>query len=457
LIRVIATVRSKYQVIEILVEHNTTRSKAYYEAINPRVPGGIHSNIRYMHPYPLWFSRAKGGRIWDVDGNEYIDCVINMSALILGHGDEQVTRAVRDQIDTGLTCGVETELSIKVAEQVGQMVPCAESVKFSNSGTEAVMKALMIARAYSGKQKILKLEGGYNGWQDAVAVSSKPDLKKAGPKKSPISVPENSGLFMPAVDATMVMPFNDLDTAEAMIKKHKKELAAVIIEPIMFNLGCVRPKEGYLEGLKEITTRHNVLLIFDEVISGFRVAPGGAQEYYGVVPDLATFAKAIANGFPMSAVAGRADVMEVTGPEGKAGWAGVYNGSQVSLAASHATLEILAKGEVQRTLNAECEELERIFPKLARDTGIRAQLAGLGGQFQVYFTDEEIIDYRSACKADPARFRVFQEQMLREGIYTLPIPLFHHGFVAAHTREDIERAVSGMRAGLEKVRQGKSP
>jgi glutamate-1-semialdehyde 2,1-aminomutase len=226
-----------------------------------------------MQPYPLWFSRAKGGRIWDVDGNEYVDCVINMSALILGHGDEGVARAVKEQIDSGLTCGVETELSVKVAEQVTHMVPCAEAVKFSNSGTEAVMKALMIARAYSGKQKILKLEGGYNGWQDSVAVSSKPDLKKAGPKTKPLSVPENSGLLNAAVDATMVMPFNDLEVAETMIKKHKKELAAVIIEPIMFNLGCVRPNEGYLKGLKEIATRNNVLLIFDEIISGFRVAP----------------------------------------------------------------------------------------------------------------------------------------------------------------------------------------
>ncbi len=402
--------------------------------------------------HTLYGSRAlKGGKIWDVDGNEYVDCVINMSALILGHGDERVTRAVTEQINTGLTCGVETELSVKVAEQVAQMVPCAESVKFSNSGTEAVMKALMIARAYSGKQKILKIEGGYNGWQDSVAVSSKPNLKKAGPKTKPKAIPENLGLLKAAVDATLVMPFNDLEAAERIIKRHKKELAAVIVEPIMFNLGCVRPKEGYLQGLKEITARNDVLLIFDEIISGFRVAPGGAQEYYGVTPDLATFAKAIANGFPMSAVAGRADVMEMTRPEGKAGWAGVYNGSQVSLAASHATLEILADGEVQKRLNAESEQLEQRFSGLVRDTGVVAQLAALGGQFQVYFTDKEISDYRTACKADSAQFKVFQAELLCAGIYTLPIPLFHHGLVAAHNPEDMERIFSSMYDGLKKV------
>jgi len=406
-----------------------------------------------MHPYPLWFSRAEGGKIWDVDGNEYVDCVINMSALILGHGDERVTRAVIEQVNTGLTCGVETELSLKVAEQVGQMVPCAESVKFSNSGTEAVMKALMIARAYSGKQKILKLEGGYNGWQDSVAVSSKPNLKKAGPKTKPKAVPENVSLLKAAADATLVMPFNDLEIAEKMIKRHSKELAAVIVEPIMFNLGCVRPGEGYLQGLKEITACNDVLLIFDEIISGFRVAPGGAQEYYHVTPDLATFAKAIANGFPMSAVAGRSDVMAVTGPEGKAGWAGVYNGSQVSLAASHVTLEILADGEIQRRLNAECEQLEQKFSVLARDTGVAAQLAGLGGQFQVYFTDKKISDYRTACKADPGKFRIFQQKLLSVGIYTLPIPLFHHGLVAAHDARDVGCIVSGMHDGLKKVHE----
>ena len=406
-----------------------------------------------MHPYPLWFSRAKGGRIWDVDGNEYVDCVINMSALILGHGDESVTRAVREQIESGLTCGVETELSVKVAEQVSRMVPCAESVKFSNSGTEAVVKALMIARAYSGKQKILKLEGGYNGWQDSVAVSSKPNLRKAGSRNKPASVPENLGLLKAAVDATLVMPFNDLEIAERLIKKHRKDLAAVIIEPIMFNLGCVRPKDGYLKGLKEITDRNGVVLIFDEVISGFRVAPGGAQEYYGVVPDLATFAKAIANGFPMSAVAGRADIMSTTAPEGKAGWAGVYNGSQVCLAASHATLEQLANGDVQRQLNQKCELLEKKFSELAREAGVQAQLAGLGGQFQVYFTDKKISDYRTACRADSTQFRVFQEQLLRSGVYTLPIPLFHHGLVAAHNREDIDRISTAIQGGLRKVRE----
>ena len=428
------------------------RSREIYQKIDPVVPGGTHSNIRFFDPHPLWFARAKGSRIWDVDGNEYIDCVINMSALILGHRDERVTRAVKEQLETGLTCGVETELNVKAAERIKEMVPCAESVKFSNSGTEAVMKAMMIARGYTGKQKIVKLEGGYNGWHDSAAISHKPNLRKAGPREKPKGVPENAGLLKTATKSTIVMPFNDLESAEKIIRRNRRDLAAVILEPIMFNIGCACPEEGYLKGLKEITNDNDVLLIFDEVISGFRVAPGGAQEYYGVTPDLATFAKAIANGFPMSAVAGRADVMKVTEPGGKVGWAGVYNSSQVCIAASLATLEVLKNGEVQKKLNEESEALEKRFAELAEEQDVSARIQALGGQFQVYFTEREVRDYRTAARADPRRFKVFQAEMLREGIYTLPITLFHHGLVVAHSKEDLERILTAMQAGLRRVR-----
>ena len=436
-----------------MTEGNILRSREIYESINTLVPGGTHSNIRFMPPHPLWFSHAKGSRIWDVDGNEYVDCVINMSALVLGHGDERVSRAVKEQIDTGLTCGVETELNVKVAEKLRAMIPCAESVKFSNTGTEAVLKAIMIARGYTGKQRIVKVEGGYNGWQDQVAVSIKPSLRKAGPNSSPRSVPENAGLLREAAESTIIMPFNDLESAKKIIKRNRRDLAAVIAEPIMFNIGCARPSGSYLKGLKEITIENDVLLIFDEIISGFRVAPGGAQEYYGVVPDLATFAKAIANGFPMSAVAGRADIMQVTKPGGKVGWAGVYNSSQVCIAAALATLDILRDGAIQRKLNEESAELERRFTELAQEERVTARLQSLGGQFQVYFTEDEVYDYRTAARADPRQFSIFQEEMLREGIYALPIPLFHHGIVAAHSRGDLKKILTAMRTGLKRVRQ----
>jgi glutamate-1-semialdehyde 2,1-aminomutase len=376
-----------------------------------------------------------------------------MAALILGHGDERVTQAVKDQIDRGLTCGVETELNIRVAKRLNDMIPCAESVKFSNTGTEAVMKAIMIARGYSGRQAIIKIEGGYNGWEDTVAVSFNPDLKRAGPKKAPRAVLENKGILRKAASSTIVMPYNDLEAAGRLVKKNRKNLAAVLIEPVAFNMGCVRPQKDYLKGLREITKRHDILLIFDEIISGFRVAPGGAQEYYGVTPDLATFAKAIANGYPMSAVAGRADVMDVTRPRKEVGWAGVYNGSQVSMAASLATLEAIRNGEIQKKLNDECVELEKRFAQMAKEEGVTARLQGLGGQFQVYFTDEPVIDYRSACKVDQGKFGVFREHMLGEGIFMLPGRFFHHGLTAAHSEHDLDQIVSAMRGGLQQVRK----
>ncbi|HXY82990.1 MAG TPA: aminotransferase class III-fold pyridoxal phosphate-dependent enzyme [Candidatus Saccharimonadales bacterium] len=432
----------------------TGESEKIYRDISPRlVPGGIHSNIRFIDPHPLWFSRAKGSRIWDVDQNEYVDCVINMAALILGHCDERVTAAVKEQIDRGLTCGVETELNVRVAKLLHEMIPCAESVKFSNTGTEAVMKAIMIARGFTGKEAIIKAEGGYNGWQDTVAVSYNPDLKKAGPKKSPNVVPESSGVLKKATGSTIIMPYNDADVTEKLVKRYRKKLAAVLVEPVAFNLGCVRPREEYLRTLREIADQYGVLLIFDEIISGFRVAPGGAQEYYGVTPDIATFAKAIANGFPMSAVAARADIMEVTRPKNKVGWAGVYNASQVSMAASLATLEIIKDGEIQRKLNDESATLERKFSELAKEEKVQAQLLSFGGQFQTYFTDAQIVDYRSACKADQTKFTVLREHMLAEGIYMLPGRFFHHGLVAAHSEADLNHITSAMRSGLQKIRE----
>lgn len=438
----------------MMISVNRNKSKELYLDIGQRlVPGGVHSNIRFVEPHPLWFSRAKGSKIWDVDENEYIDCVINMAALILGHGDDRVTQAVRAQLESGLTCGVETELNVKVAKRLHEMIPCAESVKISNTGTEAVSKAIMIARGHTGRQTIIKIEGGYNGWQDSVALSFNPDLKKAGPSNRPRTVPENAGILEKAATSTVVMPYNDLDVAETIVKRNRKRLAAVLVEPIAFNMGCVRPKKDYLKGLRELTSRYDVLLIFDEVISGFRVAPGGAQEYYGVTPDLATFAKAIANGFPMSAVAGSTDVMEVTRPKGKVGWAGVYNASQVSMAASLATLELIKNGEVQTKLNNECSQLEERFAALAKEERVEARLIGLGGQFQVYFTNQEITDYRSACKANQEKFSVFRESMLNDGIFMLPGKFFHHGLVAAHSKHDIEQIVSAMQQGLSKVRK----
>jgi glutamate-1-semialdehyde 2,1-aminomutase len=278
------------------------QSKVLFDTAKKLTPGGIHSNVRWIEPHPMYFSRAEGCRIWDVDGNEYLDCVVNFGALILGHKDPDIIQAVKEQLDTGLTAGLESELSIETAKKATRIIPCAEMVRFSNSGTEAVMHAIQIARGYTGKERVLKAEGNYHGWYDYIFCSNRYSFQNW---QLPKAFPSSQGLCADMADKTLVVPWNDIDKMKEVIEQYKEEIAAVIIEPVAHNIGCALPKEGYLEGVRELTEKNNILLIFDEVITGFRAAPGGAQEYFGVTPDLATFGKALANGFPISLVAGK--------------------------------------------------------------------------------------------------------------------------------------------------------
>jgi len=339
------------------------------------------------------------------------------------------------------------------------MIPCAETVRFSNTGTEAVMKAIMIARGYTGRDKIIKIEGGYNGWYDCVTVSHRPSLEKAGPEDAPNSLPDHDGMLKDVVKKTIIIPYNNIEAAEKAVKENKDEVAALIVEPVAYNMGCVLPKEGYLKALREMTEKYDILLIFDEIISGFRAAPGGAQEYYGVTPDMATFAKAIANGFPMSAVAAKREIMEVTKPSsekwtgGRVIYGGVYNGSQSCLAAASATLEILRKGDVQRELQERTANLVERFNEMAEDVGVVARMQGFAGQFQVYFTDKEVTNYREAVKADAEKFKLFQGVLMENEVLSLPLPLFHHGITIAHGDEEINKILEAMEKGLKRVKE----
>jgi glutamate-1-semialdehyde 2,1-aminomutase len=430
----------------------SSRSEAIFGRAARVTPGGVHSNIRYMDPRPLYFGRAHGSRLWDLDGVEYLDCVVNFGACILGHGHPEVLDAVRSQLDSGLTCGAETELSVKVSEKLTQMIPCAEMIRFASTGTEAVMHCLMIARGYTGRDKILKIEGGFDGWYDSVLISAHPKVDAAGPERSPTPTIDSAGIPKSAAQNTIVVPYNNTEALAAVVEKHRDELAAVIVEPVAFNMGCVLPEKGYLESVRKITKENDVLLVFDEVITGFRLAPGGAQEYFKVTPDLATFAKAMANGFPLSAVAGRRDIMMVSNPKGNVAYMGTYNGSQSSLAAASATLEILQDGRPQAMLSRSTEKLQRGFSEMCGELGISARLNGLGGQFQVYFTNTNTGDYRQVATASQEKFLLFQKEMLKQRVLFMPIALFHHGISAAHTDEDIQVILAAMKASLRSLR-----
>jgi glutamate-1-semialdehyde 2,1-aminomutase len=427
----------------------TEQSEALLRKYGDVVPGGVHSNFRN----PIYFTEARGSRIWDVDGNEYIDCVVNNGACILGHADPDVEAQVVKAVKQGLTVGMESELSLSVAKQLHHMIPSAEQVRFANSGTEAVMKALMIARAFTGKEKIIKLEGGYHGWFDEALISVHPEPSLAGSREAPEPVFATAGIRKNTKDTVLVISFNDLARLEHTLETQKGEVAAVLIEPVMFNCGCIVPESGYLKEVRRLTKKHQAVLVFDEIITGFRLAPGGAQERFGVMADLSVFAKAIANGYPLAAVVGRKDIMEVARPGGTVLYAGTYNGQHAAVAAASACLAKLKDGYVQKHLEKLTEKLRDIFNERTKVRGIAARIEQCGGQFQVYFTDHDITDYRTACAADRERYELFHRMVSSEGIWMRRNYLFHHGVTYAHTNEDIQKIVRAFDKGVDVVSQ----
>ena len=413
------------------------KSQALYEEAKDLTPGGIHSNVRWMNPHPMYFKKASGSKIYDVDGNEYLDFISNYGALILGHGDTDVAASVKEHLACGLTTGMESELGIEVAKKMKKLVPCCERVRFSTSGTEAVMHAIHIARGYTGRERIVKFEGHYHGWYDYIFCSNRYPFQNWQLPKPYMS---SQGLCSDAENSTLVSPWNDIEFLENLIEQHQDEIAAVIMEPVNHNIGCAMPKEGYLQQVRELTGKHNILLIFDEIITGFRVAPGGAQEYFGVTPDLATFGKAIANGFPLSAVGGKQEVMEVISPtQNKVAFGGTYNSNQLVMSAGLATLEKLQTGAVQTKLNRLTEDIVKGFNQRAAAAKVDARIQGLGGKFQVYFTTEMVDDWRTAKNSDEKKYRRFQEALFQKGILWSTSNFSHPSVTAAFTDEDINR------------------
>jgi len=322
--------------------YKTEKSKKLFEEARRFTPGGVHSGIRFSKPYPIFIERACGSRIYDVDNNEYVDYHLAFGPVILGHSPTRVIEAVKDQLDRGIIFGLSNELEVKVARKIIQHVPSAQMVKFCNTGTEATYHAVRVARAFTRRNKIIKFEGAYHGWHDYVNISVGPSLGEAGPKELPDPVPDSEGIPKNILESTIILPFNDLSVLEKTIRKYEDEIAAVITEPIMHgNACCTMPKEGYLKALREICDQYNVLCIFDEIVTGFRHGLGGAQRIFGIKPDITTFAKAMANGFPVAAVCGREDIMTMFSPLGEVDFGGTYNGNPISMAAALATIREL--------------------------------------------------------------------------------------------------------------------
>ena len=413
-------------------------SKEMFIISKDYIPGGVSSPVRAYEPYPFFVKKGHGSRIYDVDGNEYIDHCLAYGPLVLGHANEKITHTISHQLKLGTAYGAPTEAEIKLAKEVVNRVPCAEMVRFCNSGTEATMGAIRLARGFTGKNNIIKFEGTYHGAHDYVLVKS---------GSGGACLPDSIGIPKETTENTISCPFNDEDALTKLIMDNKDDIAAVIIEPVMGNIGCVAPDEGYLDFVREITKDHDILLIFDEVITGFRLSRGGAQEYFDILPDLVTFGKILGGGFPVGAIAGRKDIMEMLAPNGPVYQAGTFSGNPITINAGLATMEQLTY-DFYNKLNAKGQYLRESINDIVEDLDLDIQPVGLSSMFQIYFTPNEVHNYADAQTADKDRFLVYFRQLLKNNVF-IPPSQFECNFISIkHTEDDLDKTADAIENAL---------
>jgi glutamate-1-semialdehyde 2,1-aminomutase len=417
-----------------------TESALRLERSKKSLAGGVSSGLRAASkPLPLFFQSGAGSRLVDVDGNQFLDYTLAWGPLILGHCSEVINAAVRNQLEILQQVGAQHDLEWEVAEQICRLVPCAEQVVFSNTGTEAVQVAFRLARAFTGRNKILRFEGHYHGWMDNVLNGYRPAADPSGIPTKP-----SEGMNATAGEETITLPWNDLSLVEDLLREHGDSIAAIITEPILCNSSCLMPLPGYLEGLRDLATQHGCILIFDEVITGFRVDMGGAQSYFGVTPDLTTFGKAIAGGFSLSAVAGRRDILQLV-EQHRVVHAGTFNGNPLSLAAARAVLHHMesSQGAVLDQIKANGEILMNGIRAIARAHDVPVLINGVGSIFHLSFTDKAVIhNYRETLNADLAKKDRFVEKMLSHRIYLLPDGRWY--LSSAHIETDIQETLKAI-------------
>lgn len=438
-------------------EESTRKSREVYSRAVQVLPGGVESNFRFMDPYPFFLERGEGSRIWDVDGNEYIDFLNGQGMILLGHNIPEIREAVRNQIEKGMGFAIPTELVPKAAQLVCDLVPSIDMVRFCNSGTEATMHALRVARAFTGKDGIAKSEGGYHGVHDQVLWSLYGPEEIMGDKRNPIPAVFSHGIPSAHSEMLTIIPYNDIEGTEENLRKNAENLAALIIEPVLGNAGCLLPKNGYLEEVKKICNENDILLIFDEVITGFRLGPGGGQARLGIMPDMTCLGKAIGGGMPVAAFGSRKEIMEIIIPD-EDKWpsqtihAGTYNAHPVCLAASIAALEIFKKGAFYPELERISNDLFKGLEEIANDLGFEAQVSHIGSMGFLYFAHEEVKVVRDALMADWKVLFKWCMEALKRGI------LFGHPkgekiiLSAAHNQEDIDLALEVGRESFEAIK-----
>lgn len=420
---------------------NRSRSEALFARAQKLIPGGVNSPVRAYRSVggvPPFITRGEGSRIYDADGNQYIDYVLSWGPLILGHRPQPVMDALREVLEIGTSFGAPTEREVEFAELIRECVPSMEMMRLVNSGTEATMSALRVARGFTGRDLTIKFEGCYHGHVDSLLV-------KAGSGMATLGIADTAGVPECFARTTLALPFNSMETVEAAFRERGGQIAAVIVEPVVGNMGCVPPRPGFLETLRQLTAKHGALLIFDEVMTGFRLALGGAQQRYGIQPDLTTLGKIIGGGLPMAAYGGRADVMSRVAPTGPIYQAGTLSGNPLAVSAGIAMLRYLkSHPEVY-------EIVERRTAQLTAGVPAGITVNRVGSMFTFFFTPGPVTDWESAKRSDTGRFKQFFHWMLDRGIYLAPSQ-FEAGFVsAAHSEADIGYTVE---AAQEFFRQG---
>ena len=424
-----------------------TNSKQLFEEACELIPGGVNSPVRAFKAvgdYPVFIERGEGAYLYDVDGNKYVDYICSWGPLLLGHQPEAVSKAVLEALTKGSTYGAPTAIEVEMAKKIVDAVPSVEMVRMVSSGTEATMSALRLARGYTGRNKIVKFEGCYHGHADHLLI-------KAGSGALTFGVPSSPGVPESIASETLTAQYNDIDSVKALFAQYPGQIAAVIVEPIAGNMGLVLPKEGFLEGLREVTAEHGALLIFDEVISGFRASFGGAQKVYNIMPDLTCMGKIIGGGLPVGAYGGKKEIMMHVAPVGPVYQAGTLSGNPLAMAAGMAILDELAKPGVYEEIEAKTKKLVQGLQAAADKAGVKIALNQSASLFTIFFSETPVDSYQAAMTSNTEQFKVFFQAMLNQGFY-LPPSQFECWFVSqAHSDEDIENTIKAAEIAFQAV------
>jgi glutamate-1-semialdehyde 2,1-aminomutase len=426
---------------------NFSNSRKLFEAAQRVIPGGVDSPVRAFRAVggqPLFIDRAAGAYIWDADGNRYIDYVLSWGPLILGHANPQVVKALQQAVERGTSYGAPTARETELAELVIELVPSAEQVRFVNSGTEATMSVLRLARAYTGRDKIIKLQGNYHGHADFLLV-------QAGSGVATLGLPDSPGVPKGTTRDTLTAPFNDLEAIRQLFKAQGDEIAGIILEPVAGNMGVIPPIEGYLAGLRELCNQYGALLIFDEVMTGFRVALGGAQEYYGVIPDLTALGKVIGGGLPVGAYAGRREIMQTVAPAGAMYQAGTLSGNPLAMTAGIETLKALREPGVFDNLVEHTMKLCEGIGAAAEAAGVPVFQTQVGTMFCTFFTDQPVTNWDSAATSDTRLYARFFQAMLERGVYLAPSQFEAGFFSTAHTPEIVVATIQAAQTAFKEI------